>query len=86
MQGIPTPGSVGAKIAEARGDAGLSWEALAAALGVSLDTLKRYERGDTDNGPSYLTVVTVAKLTNRPLDWFMTIDPEPVEEAVEAVA
>jgi transcriptional regulator with XRE-family HTH domain len=77
MQGIPTQGSVGARIAEARVDADLSWEALAAALGVSLDTLKRYERGETP--VSYLAVCVIAAKTDKPVDWFMTIDPEPVE-------
>lgn len=85
MQGKPTPGSVGAKIAEARVNAGLRGEALAATLDVSLDTLKRYERGDTD--PSYLAIVAIAGQTGKPVEWFMAVEDEPVEdESAEAVA
>jgi transcriptional regulator with XRE-family HTH domain len=77
MQGTPTPGSVGARIAAAREAAELRPEAIAAALNVSVATLGRYERGETP--VSYLAVCVIAAKTGKPVDWFMTVDPEPAE-------
>lgn len=67
----PTPQIIGARIAQARAAAGLSLERVAVELDVSRDTVERYERGETIGGPSYISIVAIAKLTGRPVDWFM---------------
>jgi transcriptional regulator with XRE-family HTH domain len=69
MSDTPTSVTLGAKIAAARDAAQMRPEALAAALEVSVETLRRYESGRTV--PSYLAVVRVAELTGKPVDWFV---------------
>ena len=73
MQSTPTPQTVGARIAQARDDARVSREVLAAAAGVSLDTIKRYEAG-VGPGPTFVGLVAIASVTDKPLDWFLEIN------------
>lgn len=58
------------KIHDARKEAGLSREGLAAALGVSLATIVRYETGRTKR-ISTDTLLEIAKATKQPLSYFL---------------
>lgn len=58
------------KIRSARAEAGLSREQLAAALGVSLSTVVRYETGRTDR-IQMATLLGIAKATKQPLTYFL---------------
>jgi transcriptional regulator with XRE-family HTH domain len=68
----PTPESVGSRIIQARFDSGVSREVLAAAAGVSLDTIKRYEAGKGP-GPTFVGLCAIAEVTEKPVEWFMEI-------------
>jgi transcriptional regulator with XRE-family HTH domain len=52
----------------------------AADIGISLSTLHRWMNGE--NQPSYVKMVRLARITGRPLDWFISTD----EAETEAVA
>lgn len=69
MPSTPTPQTVGHRIREARGDF-ISREQLAAAAGVSVDTIKRYERG-IGPGPTFVGLCAIAEVLQRPVPWFM---------------
>jgi transcriptional regulator with XRE-family HTH domain len=58
------------KIREARTDAALSREQVAAALGVSLSTIVRYETGRTTRIAT-ATLLEIAKVTQKPLSFFL---------------
>lgn len=58
------------KIRKSRVDAGVSREAMAAALGVSLATLVRYETGRTQR-ISAQQLVVIGKMTGKPLTYFL---------------
>lgn len=58
------------RIREARNDAKLSREQVAAALDVSLSTVVRIETGRTQR-ISLETLVTIARVTEKPLSYFM---------------
>lgn len=58
------------RIAQARGDAGLSREQLAGELGVSLATVVRMETGRTKR-VSADRLLEVARVTRKPLSFFL---------------
>jgi transcriptional regulator with XRE-family HTH domain len=57
-------------IREAREDAGLTREAAAWKLGVSVSTLYKIEAGETKD-VSVKRITAIAKLTGKPLSFFM---------------
>lgn len=61
--------SVGGKIAEAMADAGVKSTPLAAYIGVSESTLRRFIDGQTE--PSYRQVVRMSEFLGKPLGWFV---------------
>lgn len=71
---------LGKRIRTARKQAGFrNAETLAVALGVGVRTVQRWESGEGQ--PSIARLIAVAKLTEKPLDYFLSEDG-----AAEAVA
>ena len=68
MHRTPTPQQIGSRIESGRLALGLSRERVASELGISLDTLIRYERGRTD--PSFRQVAQLSLLLEQPLEFF----------------
>lgn len=67
--------SVGARIRSARGDAGLTQEQLARAVGKTVMTISRYERGAIKE-PSSIVLGEIAKATNVSVHWLVTGESE----------
>jgi transcriptional regulator with XRE-family HTH domain len=44
---------------------------VAADIGIHPDTLIRYMEGKSKKGPTYRDVVTIARITGKPIDWFV---------------
>ena len=68
-----TPEEIGARIAEAREQAGLRQEDLADILNVSTRTVQNYEAGATK---PYKHLVAIAGATGRTAEWLLHGDPE----------
>jgi len=68
---VSTPDIVSKNIRTARVEAGLSREALAGLLGVSLATLVRYETGRSTD-ISMKKMLVIAHATGKPLDYFLS--------------
>lgn len=64
------PDPLSQKIRQARDEAGLSREQVAAGLGVSLSTVVRYETGRTQR-ISTDTLLEIARVTRKPLSFFL---------------
>lgn len=67
---------IGARIAQARKERGLTQEQLAGMASFSQRSLQDYERGVTI---PYRHMRELAKLLRRPEEWFLYGDPEPAE-------
>lgn len=67
--------SLGTLIRTAREDAGLTREAMSPHIGVTLRTLARWERDETENIPM-LKMIDVARVTGKPLSFFLNGDSE----------
>lgn len=74
---MTTPEQIGKQLAQARQSRGVRQEVLAGHLGVSLNTLRNYERGETDI--SYIQVCKAAEFLGVDVDWFAS-------DGVEALA
>lgn len=67
---------IGRKLQQAREDAGLSQEQLASMLGCAQSTLSNYEKGKRR---IYLTQLEhIAEILNRPIEYFLDSNNEPV--------
>jgi transcriptional regulator with XRE-family HTH domain len=76
MPSTPTPQTVGQRILESRGPGRpprITREQLAAAAKVSVDTIKRWERGSKP-GPTFIALCAIAEVVQRPVEWFMVTD------------
>lgn len=75
---------IGARIATARREAGLTQEELASMASFSKRSLQDYEAGFT---VPYRHFNEIGKLLNRPVEWFLhgTPDPEGVDDRVREV-
>lgn len=78
------PEEIGARIAQARIEAGLTQEELAALIGVSTRSLQGYEAGAVK---PYRHIERIAEALDRPVSWFLHGDqPEPDQSEVSRLA
>lgn len=73
---MPPPSQVnpalGQRLREARSDAGLTQAALARSLGIKRASVSQWEQGVTQ--PTTERLIEVARITKRPLSWFLIED------------
>lgn len=61
-----------------REDAGYTQTAAAEASGVSIDNLRRYESGTTENVP-FTVVAQLSKIYGHPIEDFTKVNPPPIK-------
>lgn len=76
--------AIGQRIREARVDAGLTQAALARALGIKRASVSQWEQATTQ--PTMERLQAIAKLTKRPLSWFLIEDAAAAVRALESGA
>lgn len=60
------------RIRKARGHAGLNQSTLAEAIGVSTNSVNRWEKGERN--PTQESLESIAQATGVPLSWFYAVD------------
>jgi transcriptional regulator with XRE-family HTH domain len=73
--GIEDHAAVGRRIVQARRQLELTQAELAERIGVSLGMLDRYESGRADASQ---TLIRIAEVTGKPIDWFTSTAPDAV--------
>ena len=73
LETVAGPAELGARVAQARDEAGLTQGALAAELGIDRTSLVRIESGERKVSASELA--TIAQIVDRPIDWFVVLSP-----------
>ena len=85
MIGIMTPPSLGDRLKEARLLKGLTLERAAEIIGVKLNTVWRYEKGQIQ--PSEPVLRLCSQAYEKPMEWFYGYDdpePEPADPDLDA--
>lgn len=78
LMSVFEPESIGARIAKARQEAGLTQEQLAALVGIVTRTVQNHESGTT---AQYRHIKLYAAVLGRPEAWFIHGDADDEEEA-----
>lgn len=71
---------MGIRLKKARKEAGLSRDALAEVLGTSKTSIMRWEQGGLIPAPA---IPTIARLTRKPVDYFLLEDSELSETKIQ---